>query len=179
MYSSIAQSHNAGLLRVELSLFPFPYQNCTQSSSFISMLPLLILVGTPAALGTCYGMFNQGQSAVLSSPEQESPPPGTGLSYASSLMALAGTYGAQGYAIRTLEDGTEAAAQQAKQKAGDTMKTAGSSFKQPQNIGEFMTRAGKPMLLHFGAISVAFFVAGAVQSSVAKSSSRRRGSTQL
>ena len=119
-------------------------------------------------------MFNQGQNVVLSRQERDSPPPGTGLSYISGMLALAGTYGAQGYAIRKLEDGTEAAENQkiTKQKVG-------GNFKQPQNIGEFMARAGKPMLLHFGAISVAFFFAGAVQSYVAKSSNRRRGSNPI
>lgn len=127
-------------------------------------------------MGSCYVMFNQGQKLMLSQQEKESPPRGTGLSYATSMLALAGTYGAEGYALRTLEEGGK---MESSSTTHNSTTQASSGFKQPKNIGEFFARTGRPMMLHFGAISVAFFVAGAVQSSIAKSSNRKADKLDL
>jgi hypothetical protein len=136
------------------------------------MLPLLILIGVPSAVGTCYVMWDQGQKLVISANNLSDPPAQSAMSIFAGVGALFGAYGLGGKGIRFLEDATAAASESnisaaAKSSSTTTTTTAKKAFVAPQGVGDMMQRAGRPLLFHTMAASAAFFAAGAVQTQVA------------
>jgi hypothetical protein len=103
-------------------------------------------------------MWNNGQQLVFnrhpSFDDGQSRPNQSILSYASGIGALVGAYGLQSRAICYMEDQTSPSAKQAE------------PYKPPSGFGDMLRRSGKPILLHVGAASMAFFCAGAIQTYV-------------
>lgn len=163
------------------------------------MLPLLILVVPPTAIGGGYLSWSAGQKLILatasstsSSSTDDEAPPNTLASNLAGLAALAGTYGAAEYLLGQSESsggvsqGSGSAGSGTISKSGTSTTTAtatgkgpsvagggGGKFVQPKSVGDLLSRIGPPVLMRLGAASFAFFCAGAVQTYVASRSSEK------
>ena len=164
------------------------------------MLPLLILVVPPTAIGGGYLSWSAGQRLILAaassstSPSADEAPPNTLASNVAGLATLAGTYGAAEYVLGQSESaggvaqgstssstgsgnisksgtsGTCSTATASVSQKGPTA-AGGGKFVQPKSMGDLLSRIGPPVLMRLGAASFAFFCAGAVQTYVASRSS--------
>lgn len=161
------------------------------------MLPLLILVVPPTAIGGGYVSWTAGQKLILatasggsSSSLPDDAPPNTLASNVAGLAALAGTYGIAEYFMGQSESSAAGATQGSSSSgSGDISKSGTSSitgtatgkgpsvagggggkFVQPKSVGDLLSRIGPPVLMRLGAASLAFFCAGAVQTYVASRS---------
>ena len=148
------------------------------------MLPLLILIVPPTVLGGGYVSWSAGQKLALPSSRSEDPPPDTFASYSAGLTALGGAYGLAEFALGKFEIGNPATHHSGEGGAAgakaDIRNAAGSGnkFVQPKSVGELLGRVGPPVLLRLGAVSMAFFCSGAVQSYVAQSFERSSSTSE-
>ena len=145
------------------------------------MLPLLILVVPPTAIGGGYLSWSAGQKLILAADNTSSAqvddeaPPNTLASNVAGLASLAGTYGAAEYMLGRSESSGGAATATGKGPnvagSGDGGGGGGGGkFVQPKSVGDLLSRIGPPVLMRLGAASFAFFCAGAVQTYVASRS---------
>ena len=141
------------------------------------MLPLLILVVPPTAIGGGYLSWSAGQKLILAADNTSSAqvddeaPPNTLASNVAGLASLAGTYGAAEYLLGRSEiSGGAATATGKGPTVAGSGATGGGKFVQPKSVGDLLSRIGPPVLMRLGAASFAFFCAGAVQTYVASRS---------
>jgi len=126
------------------------------------MLPLLILVVPPTAIGGGYLSWSAGQRLLLAGlDDAAAAPPSTWGSNVAGLAALAGTYGVVESSLGRWESTSRSGAHH-----GASGSSGGPKFVQPKSVGDLMSRIGPPVLARLGAASFAFFCAGAVQAYV-------------
>mmetsp|Transcript_17513 Transcript_17513/g.26073 ORF Transcript_17513/g.26073 Transcript_17513/m.26073 type:complete len:149 (-) Transcript_17513:347-793(-) len=139
------------------------------------MLPLLILVVPPTVIGGSYGMWYSGQKLVLlSSYQQHStkklttvPPPQSSASYAAGLITLGGTYGLLQSITLGVGDSAVSSFSASSQSTKTKVYIKEGGYQPPQTLAELKSRIGAPLLKRMGIASIAFFVAGSVQTYVA------------
>jgi hypothetical protein len=148
------------------------------------MLPVVLL--PPSVACTGYVMWYQGQHFSLSrvtnannhKNSSSDPPDQSLLSYSAGILTLVGTYYMQSLTFPYLQNSEAAEELLTQQKALEsqsrphvtTKKISHQSqtgYMPPQSITELAKRVGPPLMLRIAATSVAFFVAGVVQTYVA------------
>jgi len=154
------------------------------------MLPLLLLVAVPTSTGAGgYLLWSTGQEAVLRWHRRlSSPPTHSAAAYATGILTVVGTYRLHYPLFRYVDGPSDPVV---KDGAGTPSSSSASSSRSatparpaapppptpknpvargyvpPQNLGELFRYAGPPTLARMGALSLAFFAAGALQTYVA------------
>mmetsp|Transcript_22388 Transcript_22388/g.33128 ORF Transcript_22388/g.33128 Transcript_22388/m.33128 type:complete len:159 (+) Transcript_22388:181-657(+) len=149
------------------------------------MLPVLLLVLPPSIAGGGYACWFLGHQTAHSFLSDGSNKPATplinsGASYATAVGAFAGVYGALSTQFpRHQETGEGKDLAKTKQKASVSVseskksfvpphkKAQSEQFQPPKTIAEAFRRYGRPMVFRAGAVGVAFFCAGTLQTVVA------------
>jgi hypothetical protein len=130
---------------------------------------LTVMIVPPASVGGGYLMWTYGRQLVITRQNLRDMPKQSLASQTAGLFALYSTYKLQSPLLAFFDgDATaQSRARETMQREFTPPHKSLHAFQPPQTLTEVYERAGRPILARLGAVSLAFFCAGAVQTYVA------------